>query len=192
MAAITRAATSPRVMTATPPFSADPAVRALQQGTQKGASMATDQSTSTSPSQSGARSGGGSTALQSQRGNTTIADAVVTKVASIAAREVGGVHALGGGVGRALAGVTSRVGIGESTGQGVAVEVGEKEAAVDLTIVIDYGESVPQVSQAVRENVIKRIEGITGLQVTEVNVAVNDLYLPGDDDDESDQPARVA
>lgn len=154
--------------------------------------MTTEQSTSTTPSQSVARSGGGgSTALQSERGNTTIADAVVTKVAGIAAREVGGVHALGGGVGRALAGVTSRVGIGDSSGQGVSVEVGEKEAAVDLTIVIDYGESVPQVSQAVRENVIKRIEGITGLRVTEVNVAVNDLYLPGDDDD-SDQPARVA
>ena len=155
--------------------------------------MATEQSTTTSSSRSVARGGAdGSTALQSERGNTAIADAVVTKVAGIAAREVGGVHALGGGVGRALAGVTSRVGIGDSTGQGVSVEVGEKQAAVDLTIVIDYGESVPQVSQAVRENVIKRIEGITGLQVTEVNVAVNDLYLPGDDDDESDQPARVS
>jgi uncharacterized alkaline shock family protein YloU len=154
--------------------------------------MATEQSTSTSSSQSVSRGGTASTALQSERGNTTIADAVVTKVAGIAAREVGGVHALGGGVGRALAGVTSRVGIGDSSGQGVSVEVGEKEAAVDLTIVIEYGESVPQVSQAVRENVIKRIEGITGLHVTEVNVAVNDLYLPGDDDEQSDQPARVA
>jgi uncharacterized alkaline shock family protein YloU len=135
---------------------------------------------------------GPGTPLQSERGNTTIADAVVTKVAAIAAREVGGVHNLGGGVGRALAGVTSRVGIGDERSQGVSVEVGEREAAVDLTVVIDYGESVPQVSQAIRENVIKRIEGITGLSVTEVNVAINDLYFPGDDAEEPQPPARVA
>jgi uncharacterized alkaline shock family protein YloU len=130
--------------------------------------------------------------LQSERGNTTIADAVVTKVAAIAAREVGGVHNLGGGMGRALAGVTQRVGIGDERSQGVSVEVGEREAAVDLTVIIEYGESVPQVSQAIRDNVIKRIEGITGLTVTEVNVAINDLYFPGDDAEEPQQPARVA
>jgi uncharacterized alkaline shock family protein YloU len=70
------------------------------------------------------------------------------------------------------------------------VAVGETEAAVDLTVVIDYGESIPQVSQSIRENVIRRIEGITGLKVTEVNVAVNDLYLPGEEQD-SPEPARV-
>ena len=128
--------------------------------------------------------------LQTERGNTTIADAVVTKVASIAAREVPGVYSLGGGVSRALGSVTQRVGIGDEHSQGVSVEVGEREAAVDLTVIVDYGESVPQVSQAIRENLIKRIEGITGLSVTEVNVAVNDLYFPGDD--EPEQPARVA
>ena len=119
--------------------------------------------------------------LQTERGHTTIADAVVTKVAGMAAREVRGVHELGGGVARALAGVTQRVGVGDERSQGVTVEVGEREAAVDLTVVIEYGESIPRVSQAVRDNVIKRIEGITGLSVTEVNVSVNDLYFPGDD-----------
>lgn len=118
--------------------------------------------------------------LQTGRGATTIADPVVTKVAGIAAREVPGVHDLGGGAARAVGAVTSRVGIGDPRTQGVSVEVGEKEAAVDLTVTVDYGESIPQVSQSIRENVIKRIEGITGLRVTEVNVAVNDLYFPGD------------
>jgi len=61
------------------------------------------------------------------------------------------------------------------------VDVGEREAAVDLTLMIEYGESIPQVADAVRENVIKRIEGITGLSVAEVNIVVNDLYFPGDD-----------
>ena len=120
-------------------------------------------------------------ALETERGQTTIADAVVTKVAGVAAREVRGVYDLGGGVTRALGTVTQAVGVGDERTQGVSVEVGEREAAVDLTVVVEYGESIPQVSQAVRDNTIKRIEGITGLSVTEVNVAINDLHFPGDD-----------
>ena len=153
-----------------------------------------EQSTSSSSAavatrSAGKRQGSGSGTLQTERGNTTIADAVVTKVASIAAREVPGVYRLGGGVSRALGSVTQRVGIGDERMQGVSVEVGEREAAVDLTVTVEYGESIPQVSSAIRENVIKRIEGITGLSVTEVNVAISDLYFPGDE--EPDQPARV-
>ena len=137
-------------------------------------------------------SGGGekASALQSSKGTTKVSDAVVTKVAGIAAREVGGVHALGGGASRALSSVTNRVGIGDERSQGVSVEVGEREAAVDLTIVIEYGESIPAVTQAIRENVIRRVEGICGLSVTEVNIAVNDLFFPGEDQPE--QPPRVA
>lgn len=129
--------------------------------------------------------------LQTEKGQTTIADPVVTKVAGIAAREVDGVYQLGGGVARALGAVTNRlpVGGGSASGQGVSVEVGEKEAAVDLTVVVEYGESIPRVAQHIRENVVRRIEGITGLSVTEVNVVVNDLHLPGDDQD--DEPSRV-
>lgn len=128
---------------------------------------------------------------QTERGATRIADAVVAKVAGIAAREVAGVYELGGGVARAVGGVAQRVGVAtgvtgvvDQRSQGVAVEVGQREAAVDLTMVIEYGESIPQVSQAVRDNVIKRVEGITGLVVTEVNVSVNDLYFPGDEQPE--------
>ncbi len=131
---------------------------------------------------------GATSALQTEHGATTIADLVVTKVASIAAHEVPGVYALGGGAARALGAVTQRVGIGDERTQGVSVEVGEREAAVDLTLVTEYGESIPQVSTRVRENVIKRIEGICGLTVTEVNITVNDLYFPGD---EIPEPARV-
>jgi uncharacterized alkaline shock family protein YloU len=137
-------------------------------------------------------SGGGTgSALQSSRGNTTIADAVVTKVAGIAAREVRGVHELGGGAARALGGITRSVGIGDERTQGVSVEVGEREAAVDLTVIVEYGESIPGVADAIRANVIKRIEGITGLAVTEVNVSVNDLYFPGDDQPQPQAEPRV-
>lgn len=126
----------------------------------------------------------GSEPLASDAGQTTIADAVVTKVAGLAAREVPGVHDLGGGATRAIGNVSQRVGIGDQRTQGVSVEVGEREAAVDLTLTIEYGESIPQVADAVREQIVKRVEGITGLSVTEVNIAVNDLYFPGDDDDD--------
>jgi uncharacterized alkaline shock family protein YloU len=119
--------------------------------------------------------------LESDRGTTTIADAVVEKVAGIAAREVPGVHALGGGASRAIGAMTQRVGLGDDRSQGISVEVGEHEAAVDLSLVVEYGESIPQVCDQVRDNIIKRVEGIVGLSVTEVNVTVNDLYFPGDD-----------
>ena len=135
--------------------------------------------------------GGAPGPLQSERGTTTIADAVVEKVAGIATREVAGVHDLGGGAARAVGAMTQRVGIGDERTQGVSVEVGEREAAVDLVVVVDYGESVPRVAKAIREQVIKRIEGITGLKVTEVNIDVTDLYFPGDDVP-SEEPARVA
>lgn len=138
--------------------------------------------------QSGRR-GAGAGALESERGSTTLADVVVTKVASIAAREVPGVHELGGGVARAVGSLTARAGVGDQRTQGVSVEVGQREAAVDLTLVIEYGESIPQVSEEVRTNVIKRVEGITGLSVTEVNIAVNDLYFPGDESPA--EPPRV-
>jgi len=131
----------------------------------------------------------GNEKLSSELGSTTIADAVVTKIASIAAREVGGVHNLGGGTARAIGGITRSVGIGDERMQGVAVEVGEREAAVDLTVVVEYGESIPEIAKTLRENITRRVEGMTGLTVTEVNVSVNDLYFPGDE--ATAEPARV-
>lgn len=119
--------------------------------------------------------------LEAGRGTTTLDDAVVTKVAAVATREVRGVHELGGGVARAFGTMTEAVGATDERTRGVSVEVGEREAAIDLTIVVDYGESIPQVAQAVRDNVIKRVEGICGLSVIEVNISVNDLYFPGDE-----------
>lgn len=141
--------------------------------------------TSGTPTQSGASTGvtrAPTESLSSETGQTTIADSVVTKVAGLAAREVPGVHDLGGGAARAIGGVTQRVGLGDQRTQGVSVEVGEREAAVDLTVVVEYGESIPQIATAVREKVIKRIEGITGLSVTEVNIVVDGLHFPGDDE----------
>lgn len=128
----------------------------------------------------------GTEPLSTEQGRTTIADSVVTKVVGIAAREVAGVHALGGGASRAVGSVTQRVGIGDPHTQGISVEVGEREAAADVKVVIEYGESIPRVAKEIRDTVIRRVEGITGLTVTEVNVEVNDLHFPGDEEDDSE------
>ena len=145
------------------------------------------------PAEASSKSQRGNEPLSSELGSTTIADAVVTKIASIAAREVRGVYDLGGGTARAIGGMTRSVGIGgigvDERMQGVGVEVGEREAAVDLTVVVEYGESIPRIANALRENITRRIEGMTGLKVTEVNVAVNDLYFEGDE--AAAEPERV-
>jgi uncharacterized alkaline shock family protein YloU len=130
--------------------------------------------------------------LSTPRGRTEIADAVVAKVAGLAAREVEGVHSMGRGALRALGALRERLPVGSGTAftQGVRVEVGERQAAIDLDLVMNYGVSIPDVAQAVRDNVIDRVERMTGLEVVEVNITVDDIYL-GDEDSEQQQP-RVA
>lgn len=116
------------------------------------------------------------------RGRTTIADGVVEKIAGIAAREVPGIHALGGGFTRTMGAVRDRVPGGHaSAGRGVKVEVGEKQTAIDLQVVVAYGVSIREVAAEVRENVIAAVERMTGLEVVEVNIAVNDVHLPDED-----------
>jgi uncharacterized alkaline shock family protein YloU len=123
-------------------------------------------------------------ALASEQGSTTIADTVVSKVAGLATREVSGVYALGSGAARAFGAIRERIpGASASVSQGVSVEVGERQAAVDLEILVDYGVSITDLSRAVRRNVITAVEQITGLEVVEVNINVSDVHLPGDDED---------
>ena len=130
--------------------------------------------------------------LQSDQGNTTIADRVVQKIVALAAREVPGIYDLGGGAARTLGAIRERIpGSSQSSGQGVTVEVGQSQAAVDLEVVTEYGMSITDVAKSVRRNVISAVEGMTGLEVTEVNLAVNDIHLPGDEQEDSAQPARV-
>ncbi|MEU1280252.1 Asp23/Gls24 family envelope stress response protein [Streptomyces sp. NPDC005805] len=130
-----------------------------------------------------------------ERGSTTIADVVVQKIAGLAAREVSGVHALGGGAARAFGAVKGRIpGASAGPGQGVSVEVGRKQAAVDLQLVVEYGSVIPDLARAVRENIIDTVGEMTGLEVVEVNIDVDDVHVPGDPDDEDDKEGggRVA
>lgn len=134
--------------------------------------------------------GGSQTAgAETAAGTTVIADGVVAKVAGIAAREVRGVYALGGGGARAFGAIRDAVNATDLT-QGVKVEVGETQAAVDITIVVEYPTPVHEVAAQVRSAVATAITRLVGLEVVEVNVEVNDVHLPSDDS-QSDE-SRVA
>src|ERR687895_2465159 len=134
------------------------------------------------------RSGQGANAspLQSDKGVTKIGDAVVSQIAGIAAQEVEKVQ-MGGGASAAVGGflqsVAGNVTGGSTSGggnfsRGVSVEVGEEEAAVDLTMAIEYGQSIPQITESARRNVINRVESLVGLRVSEVNISVTDVQIP--------------
>jgi uncharacterized alkaline shock family protein YloU len=117
------------------------------------------------------------------QGTTTVADMVVQKIAGLATREINGVHDLGGSASRAFGAMRERIpGATASASQGVAVEVGETQAAVDLEILVEYGVSITDLARAVRRNVITAIERMTGLEVVEVNIHVNDVHIPGAED----------
>ncbi|MEW2222520.1 Asp23/Gls24 family envelope stress response protein [Streptomyces sp. NPDC006990] len=126
------------------------------------------------------------------RGKTSIADVVVVKIAGIAAREIPGVYDMGGGLSRTIGAVRDRVPGGRpNVGRGVKVEVGERQTAIDLELVVDYGVSITDVAADVRENVIGAVERITGLEVVEVNIAVIDVHLPEDDTEDGSADSRV-
>ncbi len=126
--------------------------------------------------------------LKTERGSTTIQDGVVYKVAGMATEEVDGVR-MGGGTSEAVGGALGAVpGFGGgSQSRGVSAEVGEVETAVDLTIRAEYGRAIPQIAEAVRKNVIRRIENLVGLRVTEVNITVNDVYFPQQEQQQQQQ-----
>ncbi len=141
-------------------------------------------------SNSPATTSGGGSPLLSERGKTSIADSVVSKIAGIATREISGVHNMGSGAARTMGAIKEKISSGKSAAsQGVNVEVGERQAAVDLDIVVEYGVPIVDLSKAVRDNVTQRIERMTGLEVTEVNVFVDDIFLA--EEEKAPAPERV-
>lgn len=127
--------------------------------------------------------------LDSGHGKTIIAEGVVAKIAGVAAREVAGVHDLVPlGAGATIAGFAGRLARSDQRTTGVSVEVGQREAAVDLNMTVDYGVNIPQIAEAVRQNIMDRIHAMTGLMVKEVNINASDLYFPAE---EAAQQSRV-
>ena len=116
----------------------------------------------------------------SATGKTVIVDPVVAKIAGIAAREVPGVFALGGGAARVVGAIREAIG-GTDLTQGIRVEVGETQVAVDITIVVEYPQPLQVVAGEVRLAVAKAIEQLIGMEVAEINVTVSDVHILGDD-----------
>ncbi len=122
--------------------------------------------------------------LLSDHGVTTIKDSVVAKIAGMAAGEVGGVH-MGGGASRSAGGLLEGITGSESTTRGVSVEVGSVEAAIDLKMGIDYGRNILGTVGEVRQKITERVQNITGLKVTELNVTIADVVFPEDGQDDA-------
>lgn len=129
--------------------------------------------------------------LVTDTGKISVAQGVVQKIAGIACREVAGVYSMGTGSARAFGALRERIpgSSGPNVAQGVGVEVGETQAAVDLDIVVDYGASIAELGRSVQRNVKQSIERMTGLEVVEVNVNVDDVHLPDTGGERT--PARV-
>lgn len=124
------------------------------------------------------------------RGTTTIADQVVAKIAGLAIREIPGVYDVGGSAARALGNLRSKIGINDNIKQGINVEIGQTQTALDLTLIVEYPYPVHDVANQVREAIFNGVEGLVGLEVTEVNINVADVHVPGDDEDEDEDEAE--
>jgi uncharacterized alkaline shock family protein YloU len=132
--------------------------------------------------------------MSTDDGKISVAQGVVQKIAGIACREISGVHAMGASTSRAFGAVRERIpgSSGPNVAQGVGVEVGETQAAIDLDIVVEYGVSIADLGRSIQRNVKQAVERMTGLDVVEVNVNVDDLYMPGNGDQDGDAPPRVS
>jgi uncharacterized alkaline shock family protein YloU len=113
-------------------------------------------------------------------GTTTVVDPVVAKIAGIAAREVPGVFALGGGAARAVGSIREAIGQTDLS-QGVRVEVGETEVAADVTIVVSYPEPLQVVASGVRTAVARAISELVGMEVARIDVTISDVHIPGEE-----------
>ena len=126
----------------------------------------------------------GASVLVGDDGRTIVHNQVVAKIAGLAVREIGGVQRLVPyGTGQSVTSFAKTITRSDMHDLGVHVEVGQKEAAVDVRIITEYGASIPAVADAIRRNVADRIESMTGLKVVEVNIDVMDLYFPEDEAD---------
>ncbi|MET9533820.1 MULTISPECIES: Asp23/Gls24 family envelope stress response protein [unclassified Streptomyces] len=129
---------------------------------------------------------GGSGDSGSTRGTTTIADTVVATIAGIAVRETDGVYAVGGSASRAIGSVRDRVSKTPAPSRGIKVEVGETQAAIDVDVIVEYGEPIADAAKEIRTRVTDAVETMTGLEVVEINIKVSDVHLAGPDDDSDD------
>lgn len=114
--------------------------------------------------------------ILTQEGSVKISEEVVAIIAGLAASEVKGVAGMSGGI---VGGIAEFVGK-KNPSKGIKVEVGEKEAAVDVYVIVEFGSRIPEVAHEIQHNVKKAIESMTGLNVIEINVHVQGVTFPND------------
>ncbi|MDD3839197.1 MAG: Asp23/Gls24 family envelope stress response protein [Clostridia bacterium] len=124
---------------------------------------------------------------EKQYGKVTFADEVVAIIAGIAATEIEGVYSMSGGI---AGGIAEKLGK-KNLSKGVKVEVGEKEAAIDLYIIVNYGARIPEVAWNIQENVKKAIETMTGLNAVEINIHIQGVNIEKDIPSEENDTQRV-
>jgi uncharacterized alkaline shock family protein YloU len=113
-------------------------------------------------------------------GVITLDENVVSTIAGLAAREVKGIYAVG---------KSRLLGLGDSPTRGVHTEVGDKQAAFDIDIVIEYGSDIREVAKHLREKTAEEVSKMAGREVVEINVHVVDIHLP--DESNHKRQARV-
>lgn len=117
-------------------------------------------------------------------GTVKISNEVVSIIAGLAATEIEGVVGMSGGFTRDI---TEMFGM-KNLSKGVKVEVGEKEAAIDIFIIVKYGTKISEVATNVQKNVKSKVETMTGLNVVEVNVNVQGVNIPKEQPVTEDEP----
>src|SRR5690625_2136600 len=125
--------------------------------------------------------------LETEYGTTTIDNAVVSKIAGIAAREVSGVAALGGGGAHLVGTIRESSGGNEDVRQGVSVTVAEGVSSIEVAIIAEYGVAIHELAVAIRRIIINAIERMTGLDVERVDVVVHDVKLPNEKVEDSQE-----
>lgn len=119
-------------------------------------------------------------------GTVKIADEVVAIIAGLAATEVTGVAGMSGGIAGGIAEMLGR----KNLSKGVKVEVGEKEAAVDIYVIVEFGARIPDVALRIQQSVKQAIEGMTGLKAVEINVHIQGVVFPQQEKGEEEQRVR--
>ncbi|RCW50538.1 Asp23/Gls24 family envelope stress response protein [Halanaerobium sp. MA284_MarDTE_T2] len=118
-----------------------------------------------------------------EKGKIKIADEVVSIITGLAATEVEGVVGMSGGIAGGIADLLGR----KNLSKGVKVEVTEETVEVDIFVIIEYGNSIPEVAWEIQNNVKQAIEGMTGLDVKSVNVHVQGVNFPDEEEDQVEE-----
>lgn len=130
---------------------------------------------------------GKATTQKNDVGTIKIADDVVAIIAGMATAEIKGVAGMSGELVGGIVNLVSK----KSPSRGVKVEVGDREAAIDIHVTVEFGSRIPEIANAIQRSVKKAVESMTGLTVVEVNVHIQGVVLPNEPKTKEEEVPRV-